>query len=113
MEWLVIGIFLILYFLPTIIAVNKERESVGAIFALNLFLGWTLIGWVVSLSWSLKNPSRVEMGQVREYADKKENKNQSDNKSIAEEIKKLHQLKVDGILTEEEFKNMKSRLLEK
>ena len=53
------------------------------------------------------------MGQVREYADKEENKNQSDNKSIAEEIKKLHQLKVDGILTEEEFKNRKNRLLEK
>jgi ABC-type sugar transport system permease subunit len=44
----------IFYFLPFAIAFNKKRANTGAIFALNLFLGWTLIGWVVALVWALK-----------------------------------------------------------
>jgi Superinfection immunity protein len=42
------------YFLPFAIAFNKKRANSGAIFALNLFLGWSLIGWVVALVWALK-----------------------------------------------------------
>ena len=42
------------YFLPFAIAFNKKRANTGAIFALNLFLGWSLIGWVVALVWALK-----------------------------------------------------------
>ncbi|MBU3632077.1 superinfection immunity protein [Polynucleobacter sp. AP-Feld-500C-C5] len=44
----------LLYFLPFAIAFNKKRANTGAIFALNLFLGWSLIGWVVALVWALK-----------------------------------------------------------
>lgn len=40
-----------LYFLPTIIGMHKRNT--GAIFVLNLFLGWTLVGWVVALVWAL------------------------------------------------------------
>jgi hypothetical protein len=40
-----------LYFLPSIIARNKRNA--GAIFALNLLLGWTFVGWIVSLVWAL------------------------------------------------------------
>jgi len=42
-----------IYFLPTIISFNRDQPNRFAIFALNLFLGWSLIGWVVSLIWSL------------------------------------------------------------
>ena len=42
---------LALYFVPTMIGFQKRNA--GAIFALNLFLGWTVIGWVVSLVWAL------------------------------------------------------------
>ena len=41
------------YFLPTIIANGNHKRNAGAILALNLLLGWTLIGWVVALVWSL------------------------------------------------------------
>lgn len=41
------------YFLPTIIANMRGKGNTPAIFALNLFLGWTLLGWVVSLVWAL------------------------------------------------------------
>jgi hypothetical protein len=49
------GIFflagLAFYFLPTLLGMNKRNA--GAIFALNLLLGWTLVGWVVALVWAL------------------------------------------------------------
>lgn len=37
--------------MPTIIGFSKDNA--GAIFALNLFLGWTFIGWVIALVWAL------------------------------------------------------------
>ena len=45
---------LALYFLPTIIAMAGHRRNTFAIFLLNLLLGWTFIGWVVALVWSVK-----------------------------------------------------------
>ncbi len=40
------------YFLPWMIAKGRGHGSSMGIFFLNLFLGWTLVGWVVALSWS-------------------------------------------------------------
>ena len=52
--WLILlAVCLIIYFIPTIIAVNRKKTNAGAIFALNLFLGWALVGWVVALVWAL------------------------------------------------------------
>jgi hypothetical protein len=42
----------LLYFLPTIIATNRGHHVTG-ILLLNLFLGWTGIGWVAMLLWAL------------------------------------------------------------
>jgi len=42
------------YFLPTIIALARRRQNTPAIFLLNFFLGWTFVGWVVALVWSVK-----------------------------------------------------------
>jgi len=46
---------LLLYFLPTILAVTRKHPNTLAIFLLNFFLGWSFIGWVVALIWSVKN----------------------------------------------------------
>jgi hypothetical protein len=51
MGLLIFTTFRALYFLPTIIGFRKR--DVGAIFILNLLLGWTVIGWVVCLVWVL------------------------------------------------------------
>ena len=42
----------LLYFLPTVVALIRGHLSALAIFFLNLFLGWTLIGWIIALIWS-------------------------------------------------------------
>jgi hypothetical protein len=43
----------VVYFLPTMIAAGRHKRNAGAIFVLNLFLGWTFIFWVVAMVWSL------------------------------------------------------------
>lgn len=47
-------LILIIYLIPSIISLVKRKKDAIAIFALNIFLGWTFVGWVVSLVWSLK-----------------------------------------------------------
>jgi Superinfection immunity protein len=37
------------HFMPTIVAWERYHNNRGAIFVLNVLLGWTLIGWVVAL----------------------------------------------------------------
>ena len=41
---------IIIYFLPALIGNGKRNAN--AIAVLNLFLGWTLIGWVIALTWA-------------------------------------------------------------
>ena len=44
----------LLYCLPSVIVCfRKNRDSDGWIVLVNVFLGWTLIGWVVALAWAL------------------------------------------------------------
>ena len=48
---IVVGIAL--YFLPTFIAHQRHHHQFTSILVLNIFLGWTFIGWVVCLAMSL------------------------------------------------------------
>jgi hypothetical protein len=48
-----LGVCSVGYLLPTTIAIIRKRTNSVAIFVLNLFLGWTLIGWVVALVWAV------------------------------------------------------------
>ena len=49
----IILVVAIIYFIPWAVAKSAKKRNSGAIFALNLFLGWTFIGWVVALVWAL------------------------------------------------------------
>lgn len=50
-----IGIIASAYFLPTVI--GFKNRNVLAIFILNLFLGWTVLGWIAALIWSVLKPT--------------------------------------------------------
>ncbi|MCX5667381.1 MAG: superinfection immunity protein [Candidatus Omnitrophica bacterium] len=52
-ELLAIVLIFAFYFLPTLVAFLKQHKNKLAIFLLNLLLGWTVLGWVVSLVWSV------------------------------------------------------------
>jgi hypothetical protein len=53
LEILVVVLIFAFYFLPTLIAFLRQHKNKLAIFLLNLLLGWTVLGWVVSIVWSV------------------------------------------------------------
>lgn len=38
---------------PSLIAWHRKHRNFVALLALNIFLGWTLVGWVAALVWAL------------------------------------------------------------
>lgn len=46
-----------LYFLPWGLALMRKAPNSGSVLAINLFLGWTLIGWVVALAMAMRDPA--------------------------------------------------------
>jgi hypothetical protein len=42
----------IVYFLPFLIALMRHHKQPFAVFLLNLFAGWTCIGWLASIVWA-------------------------------------------------------------
>lgn len=53
MEYLLV--LVVVYFVPTIVAWSRKAKNRSSIGVLNLFLGWTLVGWVVALMMALKD----------------------------------------------------------
>jgi hypothetical protein len=48
-----------LYLLPTFEAWIRKQPNLGAIALVNVFLGWSLIGWVIAAAWAFKRPEPV------------------------------------------------------
>ena len=56
-----------LYFLPTIVSLDRKVVNKWSVVVINVFLGWTLIGWVVALAMALrtqKEPSGKVLSQI-------------------------------------------------
>ena len=51
---------LFLYFVSAIIALDRKLLNFGSIFIVNLFLGWTFIGWVGTLAWALAGTAQTK-----------------------------------------------------
>ena len=53
--WVVIAAAgIAVYFLPALTAVLRNHKDNAAVFVINLFAGWTLIGWIVAMVWAVK-----------------------------------------------------------
>lgn len=87
----VILVSIVINFIPTFIAIKRKHSQKVTIILINIFLGWTLIGWVICLIWSCS-----------------EGKNKDDK---YEKLEKLQKLKDNGTISEEEFKIEKEKLL--
>jgi hypothetical protein len=57
-ELIVIVVLIGLYCLPAIIAHVRNHENKTAIAVLNLFAGWTFVGWIVALVWAFVNKQK-------------------------------------------------------
>lgn len=42
-----------IYLVPTFVAFMRGHRNAMPIFVINLLLGWTLLGWVAALAWSV------------------------------------------------------------
>ncbi len=49
---------LILYFFPAINALSRKHRETKAILVLNIFLGWTFLGWIAALVWSFTSQTK-------------------------------------------------------
>lgn len=67
--WLVIvAIGGALYFLPTIIAATRKTPNIAAVAVINVFLGWSFIGWIVALVLALQqNQQPVQVVHVQQH----------------------------------------------
>ncbi len=43
---------LALYFVPSFVAWRRTAKATAGVVIVNVFLGWTFIGWVVALAWA-------------------------------------------------------------
>lgn len=87
-----------IYFLPTIIAVAKRNHRTKVIL-INIFLGWTIVLWILSLVWACKRDEQKTEIVAR-------------GASPADEIRKYKDLLDSGAISQEEFEEKKKRLLE-
>lgn len=53
---IVLSIIFWAYFLPTVLAFYRKVSSPWSVLVINLFLGWTLVGWVVALALAVRTP---------------------------------------------------------
>ena len=59
-------LILALYFLPSMLAASRKHLSASAIFFLNLFLGWTFLGWVAAFVWACTDNIKVNRQREQE-----------------------------------------------
>jgi hypothetical protein len=56
------------YGLPALVAVYRRHRRAEAIAMLNLFLGWTVVGWLAALVWAFRSRSRRSSYRYRRRA---------------------------------------------
>jgi Superinfection immunity protein/Short C-terminal domain len=127
------GVLLIItcfYFFPTIIALGRGKSNAGAILVLNLFLGWTFIGWIVALVWAISSDAQPQQVIIHNNVEPDKKYATSGARPVSassqperpgsavysqqDRINQLRQLKelLDaGVLTQAEFEQQKAQIL--
>ena len=93
---LIIVITLAIYIIPTIVAVKRKHPNKVAIILINIFLGWSFLGWIGALIWACILPN-----------------SEAKNNNKYEDLAKLQKLKDEGTISKEEFEIEKQKVLER
>lgn len=117
--WFVCGVAF--YFMPCIEANLRQQRNFVSIALVNVFLGWTLVGWVVAMSWACTARSAPEARSTSVPSPSSPGSQQPEHevrrgrpgpeRSVADELHKLADLKDRGLLSEAEFNTQKAKLL--
>jgi hypothetical protein len=87
----------LIYFIPSFVGWNKK--NINAILTLNIFLGWTVIGWLVALIWAVSKDNEKLVTTSN---------NNNDKLTQLIELKKLLE---EGYLTDIEFEKQRKEIL--
>jgi hypothetical protein len=49
---LIFLLFCLINLIPSIVAFIRKHQSKWVIFVLNILLGWTVVGWIITLVWA-------------------------------------------------------------
>ncbi len=63
-----VGVVLVLYFVPSILAFHTKHKKAGWILLLNLLAGWTMLGWGVAFVWAEQVCRRRAEAKARKHA---------------------------------------------
>jgi hypothetical protein len=58
-HWIVIMGAQAIYLIPAIVATARQHHNALAILLLNIFLGWSGIGWIAALVWACTSRSKA------------------------------------------------------
>jgi type VI protein secretion system component VasK len=125
---IVIGVLILLvfalwiYFIPTFVAFKRNHPNRLLILVLNLLVGSTLIGWIIALIWATRSAHLSPSGEDRKNGgesglnifanDQPQAHTENSKVSIpVSDLERLALLRSQGMLTDEEFKEQKQRLL--
>ncbi|WPB54957.1 superinfection immunity protein [Xylophilus sp. GOD-11R] len=103
-----------LYLLPIYEAAKRRHPRIIPIALIDILLGWTVVGWIVAMVWSVRAPEVVAAGEENEnspYVIVQEPSRYPPN-SAAESLKELAKLRAEGAITEEEYVAAKGRVLQ-
>lgn len=56
----IVACMLAIFFLPGIMASKRKHHNSGAIWLLNILLGWTFLGWIIALIWAMTSRPPAE-----------------------------------------------------
>lgn len=60
-----LSLIIIVYFFPSIVAINRGHFNSTPIVLTNIFFGWTLVIWLITLIWAFSSNSEHSL-QKRE-----------------------------------------------
>jgi len=100
MALLLLVIALIIYLIPFIV-VKRDHPYFWPIVIINVFFGWTLIGWLVALIWAQTECEPYVKGEKTPAA----------ASDVVAKLKELESMLKSGTITEQEFSTLKSKVI--
>lgn len=101
-----------LYFIPSMVAFDRNIPNRNSVLVINLLLGWTLLGWVAALAMAVSGERRKAPGDGESAAQTpRTTQPETPRASSVAELERLADLHRQGALSDEEFQRAKARVL--
>ena len=68
LDFVIWVLIIVVYFVPALVAKQRDTENVEAIFLVNLVFGWTVLGWIAGLIWAIVEEVKVKSAIDSSYA---------------------------------------------